>query len=381
MIDDNEYVIKAPGKLILLGEYAVIEEGMPAVVTSISKSIYCYIRESAKILFTSKRIDISKVEFEYNNKKLTLVSDVPNIDVLSFSKNAIEITLRYLEESGYKLKKFELNILSDLSSKHGIKFGFGSSAAVTASIVGAILYLHGIEIDKGVNRDVIFKLSAIAHFISQGSGSGLDVAASVYGGLLVYQSYTTDWLRKKTTNLNSVKNLVDEKWHTLKCEKINYLIDFYPIIGWTGKAASTKHFLEKVKKVKDSDNEDYKIFYANFLKTSKTIVSAFVQGIKNDKKELIDKAIIANRTLLLDLAKKSEVELETPTLTKLIVIARKLGFASKFSGAGGGDCGYAMMYNLEMEDKLKAEWKKNGIEPLNVEKEEKGLCTVSYAVS
>ncbi|MFN8671767.1 MAG: phosphomevalonate kinase [Candidatus Sericytochromatia bacterium] len=376
MNEKEQYIIKAPGKLILLGEYAVVEEGVPAVVTSISKSIYCYIRESEKILFTSKRIDIEKVEFNYKNNKLSLVSNVENIDVLSFSKNAMEIVLRYLEELGYQLKNFEINILSDLSSKYGIKFGFGSSAAVTVSIISAILYLHGIEIDKGANRDVIFKLSAIAHFISQGSGSGLDIAASTYGGLLVYQSYTSDWMREKIKNMTSVRELLKENWNSFKYEKINYLIDFYPLIGWTGKAASTKHFLEQVKKIKNSENQEFKNFYANFLKTTKTIVNAFVSGIKNDKKDLIDKAINANRILLLDLSKKANVEMETPLLTKLISIAKKYGLSAKFSGAGGGDCGYAMLYDLNMEIKLRMEWKKNGIEPLNVDLDEKGVCTL-----
>lgn len=375
--DGQEYIIKAPGKLILLGEYAVIESGMPAVATSISKSIYCYIRLSEKILFTSKRIDISKIEFEYSNKKLNLVSEIEDIDVLSFSKNAIEITLRYLEELGYELKKFEINILSDLSSKHGIKFGFGSSSAVTVSIISAILYIHGIEIDKGVNREIIFKLSALSHFISQGSGSGLDIASSVYGGLIVYQSYTSDWLKEKLKNLTSISKLIKEPWHTFKCEKINYLIHFYPLVGWTGKAASTRFFLEKVKKIKESQKAEDIKFYADFLKTTKTIVNAFVSGIKNDKKELIDKAITANRILLKDLAKKAEVEMETELLTKLINISKKHGCAAKFSGAGGGDCGYAMLYDLDKEEILRNEWKKNGIEPLNIDLDEKGVCTLS----
>ncbi|MEK7433221.1 MAG: hypothetical protein AABZ74_08835 [Cyanobacteriota bacterium] len=113
------------------------------------------------------------------------------------------------------------------------------------------------------------------------------------------------------------------------------------------------------------------------MKTTKTIVNAFVSGIKNDKKELIDKAITANRILLKDLAKKAEVEMETELLTKLINISKKHGCAAKFSGAGGGDCGYAMLYDLDKEEILRNEWKKNGIEPLNIDLDEKGVCTLS----
>lgn len=375
--EKNTFVVRAPGKLSLLGEYAVLEEGIPAVGIAISKSIYCYIRESKKILFTSRRINLSKMELEYKDKKVNIVSNIDETEVISFSKNAIEITLRYLEETGVELKKFEINILSDLSNQYGVKFGFGSSAAVTVSIVGAILYLHGYEIDQQ-NKDIVFKLSAISHFISQGSGSGIDIAASTYGGLFIYKSYTSDWMRKKTENLESVSQLVKEKWKFFEIEKIVVLIDLFFSVGWSGKAASTKYFLEQIKKVKFANNKEDLEFYKNFLNTNKKIVETFIFGIKNGKKDLINKAVAANRNLLKELALRAEVELETQGLKQLIGVAKKMGLEAKFSGAGGGDCGYAVIFDKEIDPFLKKEWKKYGIEPLDLEIDENGVSELSF---
>lgn len=371
----------APGKLVLLGEYAVLEENVPAIVTAINKKIYCHISESDKIIFTSKRINISKIQFEYKNKKMRLLTDVPEIDVLSFSKNAMEITLRYLEEKGYELKKFEINILSDLSNRYGIKFGFGSSAAVTVSIIGAILYLHGVEVNKDANREIIFKLGAISHFLSQGSGSGLDVAASTFGGMFVYKSYTSEWMKNRLKNLNSVTEMVSEPWKFFYYEKINFLIDFFLCVGWTGKSASTKYLLEQVRtKVKNSDSIENIEFYKSFLKTSSNLVNLFVHGILNNKREMINKAVALNRNLLRELSKRSEVQMETEGLQLLISIAKKLGFEAKFSGAGGGDCGYAVVFDEKNQKFLKNAWQKYGIEPVDFEIEEIGVCETNFAV-
>lgn len=377
MSEIEHYVVKAPGKLVLLGEYAVLEQGIPSVATALTKSIYCHIRNSKKIIFTSKRININKVEFEYKNNKVTLLSEVKEIDVLAFSKNAMEITLRYLEEMGYKIKPFEINIVSDLSHQYGVKYGFGSSAAVTVSIVAAILYFHGVEINGNVNRDNIFKLSAISHFLSQGSGSGIDIAASTYGGLFIYKSYTSDWMKERLEQLTTIRGLVNETWTHFSYEKINFLIDFYISVGWTGKSASTRHYIQAVNEMRKT--EEGEKFYKEFLKATNSIINLFLHGIKNNNHEAINKAVTANRNLLKELSNKAGVVMETDALKNLIAIAKRLGFSAKFSGAGGGDCGYAVMYNLDNENILKNEWQKYGIEPVDVNIEELGVCEIHFA--
>lgn len=66
------------------------------------------------------------------------------------------------------------------------KTGMGSSAALTTSLVGALLHALGV-VDVGATsfhyaRTVVHNLSQLAHCIAQGKiGSGFDVSAAVYG--------------------------------------------------------------------------------------------------------------------------------------------------------------------------------------------------------
>jgi len=382
-MERESYIIRTPGKLSLLGEYAVLEKNAPAVVAAINKYLYCNINtlEDGKITFRSSRIGIPLIEYEYGYRKLRLLSDFQNLDLLVFSKNALEITLRFLEEKGNKIKGFEINVLSDLNSRSGEKYGFGSSAALTVALVAGVLYLHGYEINKEKNREAIFKLSAIAHFLSQGSGSGLDIAASVYGGVFIYKSFNSDWLKLKLKQMNFVSELVKENWPFFYYEKILVLMDFFLCVGWTGKSASTKNFLEKVKLIKNTTDPEIIAFYKKFLRLSGNLVEMFKHGIKEGKRELIDNALILNRNLLLDLSSHSGVTMETEKLKYLIAIAKKLGFSAKFSGAGGGDCGYAVVYDRKSRLLIKEAWKKYDIEMIDTEIDDSGVCSVEFLVN
>lgn len=74
------------------------------------------------------------------------------------------------------------------------KTGLGSSAALTTSLVGALLQFDGIvklklNPDAAVNDDrhdrdleIIHNLGQVAHSLAQGKvGSGFDVSSAVYG--------------------------------------------------------------------------------------------------------------------------------------------------------------------------------------------------------
>lgn len=75
----------------------------------------------------------------------------------------------------------------NLSDENGIitiaKTGMGSSAALTTSLVAAMLSFLGIIRLSG-QRDltIVYRLSQIAHSVAQGKiGSGFDVSAALFG--------------------------------------------------------------------------------------------------------------------------------------------------------------------------------------------------------
>src|SRR5690625_7706145 len=97
----------------------------------------------------------------------------------------MEIALTFLQENNVSWHPFSLSIKSELDDEQsGRKYGLGSSAAVTTAAISVILQAFAPTL---ATKEVIFKLAAITHINIQGSGSGADIAASTYGGVLAYK--------------------------------------------------------------------------------------------------------------------------------------------------------------------------------------------------
>ncbi|MFU0826985.1 MAG: hypothetical protein ACFWTJ_05510 [Lachnoclostridium sp.] len=86
-------------------------------------------------------------------------------------------------------------------------------------------------------------------------------------------------------------------------------------------------------------------------------------------------AIQQNKKALHYLSQISGIRLETKEIKNLCNIADKYG-KSKFSGAGGGDCGIAFLMNDDRINELKSEWKQAGIIPLDLDSYEHGIKMV-----
>jgi phosphomevalonate kinase len=65
-----------------------------------------------------------------------------------------------------------------------MKLGLGSSAAVTACLTAALAVAGGADLDAPEVRAGIFERALKAHRAASGGGSGADVAACTFGGLL-----------------------------------------------------------------------------------------------------------------------------------------------------------------------------------------------------
>jgi len=62
--------ISAPGKLMLAGEWAVLEVGNPAIVTAINKRVFVEIVEADNISITLPEFDIENLEADFDGEKL-----------------------------------------------------------------------------------------------------------------------------------------------------------------------------------------------------------------------------------------------------------------------------------------------------------------------
>ena len=346
--------VKAPGKLYIAGEYAVVEPGCPAILVGLNRYVYATIEDSlGQGTIASKQYN-QVLNWMRNGTELSLKQDIKPFEYIL---SAIRIVEQYAHESGTKLKLYHLSIDSELDSSDGKKYGLGSSAAVTVVTVKALCnYYH-----LAVTQNDIFKLAALAHFAVQGNGSLGDVAASVFGGWISYYSFDRQWLLEASQHF-SLTELLQKDWPGLKITPLPIPNNLKLLIGWTGSPASTSKLIDKVNPSKEERHQKYRAF----IHESTQCVEKIIQAFKTKNLAEIQQGLRKNRQLLADLHQITGVEIETSALKYLIESAEKFGGAAKTSGAGGGDCGIVIIDKKKPIATLLELWQNHHILPLDL---------------
>lgn len=154
----------APGSLMLLGEYAVLH-GYPALVCAIDKRI--------TVTLKPRHDQIICLQSSLG----TLQTTCSNIQPVK----PFEFVLTTLKKYQSHLQ-YGCDIMIEAEFKSTI--GFASSAAVTVATLSAVL--SWLDISYSLN-DLLLSARDIVVSV-QGMGSGADVAACIYGGIIAYQS-------------------------------------------------------------------------------------------------------------------------------------------------------------------------------------------------
>lgn len=165
----NGTVIRAtaPGSVMLLGEHAVLR-GKQAVVAAVDRCIHVTLRPRA-------------------DRRIVVASDLGN-GATSVEECRLPSPLRFVQAALRQHQRtlpggMELTITSDLPAT----LGLGSSAAVTAAMLGAVRAWLGLP---AAAHDLLNETVTVIRR-AQGMGSGADAAASLFGGTLLFQSCPT----------------------------------------------------------------------------------------------------------------------------------------------------------------------------------------------
>lgn len=345
----------SPGKLYIAGEYAVVEKGYPSIIVGVDQFIKVSL-ESANHKGSIQAYDNTPITFERIEERLVLDYRDSRLFYVINSMNIVE---RLAKELGKSLKLYDLSVESELENIEGKKYGLGSSAAVTISTIKVLCKFYSID----VTNEKLFKLAALVHSEVNSNGSGGDIAASIYGGWISFETFDRKWLEEKQEEL-SILELLDEKWPYLEIKRLNPPQDLKLEIGWTGKPSSTSVLVDEVNRARKNNSD----LYVDFLEDSKRCVENMILAFEKEDTAEIQKQIKINRKLLIKLGQGLDIKIETPKLTKLCDIAIELKGAAKSSGAGGGDCGIAIFKGNIDTQKLISKWEQEGITylPLNV---------------
>ncbi|MDO8627303.1 MAG: phosphomevalonate kinase [Candidatus Diapherotrites archaeon] len=377
----KELTVSAPGKLMLSGEWSVLELGASCIVMAIDKRVYAKVHENSdsKIIINAPDVGLSNLSANFDplTSKLVFEKELSKeeLDKVAFTKNAIELSLAFIQGQDVTLKGFSLETRSDdaqvkLDDGSVKKVGFGSSAAVTVAIAGAVFALHGQDINSYESKETIFKISALAHFLAQGKlGSSFDIAASSFGGVLFYKKFDPEWVVAEYNKTYSVYQLMLLKWPYLAIKPLKIPQDFNLAVGWTKTSASTKELIAKINEFKKSNKADYDAV----INKIKNLTTKLVPALESGNHEEVLKLLKENRKHLKEFSDLTLNNLETAELKILADTADSLGGAGKFSGAGGGDCGIAVSFSTEIAEKIKQEWKQKGLYPLDVKISQQGL--------
>ena len=366
----SSFRVKVPGKLLIAGEYAVLEPKQKAIVTAIDRYIIAEIEPGATNRLSLPQFGLDHITWE--NKESNVQFNVQDSRLI-FIQNSLAVVNRFLQENIMPLKPFHVTIKSELDDPVlGLKYGLGSSAAIVAAVISSILILHS-EKNTLPQFDQIFKLSAITHLLTQKNGSGADIAAAVFGGPIVYSAFNQKWLLNELECGRELTELVNMQWPDLSVKPIKVPAGLTVCVGWTKEAAATAPMVREIQKFRKENPQAY----TQFLHESTIAVDRLMKSfVRNDCPEAI-LGLADNRKVLMKLGEKAGVTIETTKLKDLCSVAERYG-SGKSSGAGGGDCGIAFLRNADERESLYHAWIKKDIKPLPLNISPIGIEVTEY---
>ncbi len=284
----HSITVSAPGKLMLLGEHAVVYD-RPCLVTTVNQRLALEARLLDDCLFQLEAPDVKisnyKKSFEDIGKaKIPKGAKFVEIAVFNFMK-------KYKFSSG-----IHINTITEFSPL----YGFGSSSAVTVCTIKALSELFNITLTDKELFDLAYKTVLDI----QGKGSGFDIAAAIYGGTLYFFT-------------------AGKKIEPLKIKSLPL------IVGYSGVKADTVTLInqikEKAKKYPDIIDRIY---------------DHIAELVEQAKQALLAKDWVRFGELMnMNQGYLNSLGVSTEKLEIMIYATRSAGaYGAKLSGAGGGDC-------------------------------------------
>jgi phosphomevalonate kinase len=343
-------------------------EGAPALVMAVDKFAMVELETQSKDNFSvdAPDINISNKDFKiHQNGSPVLTESLSELQrqKLNFFTNTIQIVWNYLNKKGYYASpgfhiKLDTSNLFEKSSH--IKLGLGSSAALTAALIGGLLKFSIPSFDETNKRSMILELAILAHRKAQGEiGSGIDIAASVYGGLLSYKIPTTKFKQPSVL------------------EKLILPANLYIFPVWTSSSASTRVYVEKYKRFKLKNSLKFQTLIEKMTEISQTGIESF----KNGNTSIFMQKIKSYYEHLKKLGELCEIPIISLAHQEIAEIAYSNGAVYKPSGAGGGDFGLIFGISPTLSEQITNRLSEKGFRIMPLSINYKGVETAIQEVS
>lgn len=346
-------VASAPGKLVLLGEYAVLE-GATAIAMAVDRRALAQVTVTAGGFGTVSAPDVSVAA-----APLSIASDgQPDWRAASAEAaqalSLVDQVLRGLAAEGLGPRAaidlaLDTREFFDRAAGEPRKLGLGSSAALTVALASAVAQQAGHSALLADRAGWLVRLLALHRRFQGGSGSGVDVATSVYGGVIAYR--------------NNAQGP--------QAEPLYWPKPIARLFVWSGHSASTPAFLKKLAAWRAAGHESE---YGQRMAGLAAISERAVAAIRGADAPAFIAAATAYADELRGLGHASGVEIWSDAHLRIAAIASKAGCLYKPCGAGGGDVGVAFVVDdPERLGALRASLKSAGFESVALAEEALGL--------
>ncbi|WP_329537896.1 phosphomevalonate kinase (plasmid) [Streptomyces sp. NBC_01450] len=355
-------VRRAPGKLFVAGEYAVVDSGNPAILVAVDRYVTVTVSGShTPGVVISSDLATHPVRRRWHEGRLTADGAQGGgrprggpVHVLS----AVETVAGLLAERGLPVPELELSVVSTLH-EDGRKFGLGSSGAVTVASVAAVAAYCGLEL----SRADVYRLALLATARIDPKGSGGDLAASTWGGWLLYSApdrgFVLDLARER-----GIEAALRAPWPGFAVRPLPSPAGLSLQVGWTGNPASTASLVSDLHRRTWRGTASHRRFVA----TTTDVVHAVTGALESGDGPGLLHQIRRARLELARLDDEVGLGVFTDELRALCDAAEGAGGAAKPSGAGGGDCGIALLDAAAPQDisYVRQRWAAAGVLPLPV---------------
>lgn len=208
-------VCTAPGKIMLAGEYAVID-GSDAIMLAVNRYAVATLHKTPQHLSPFLRAAVDVIIGEYGTSSVQ-------------ARDAARV-----------------RVDTEAFREGGTKLGLGSSAAATVAAIG-------LALGEGFDTDTVHALARRAHGDAQepkgARGSGADVASCTYGGCLRFAP------APKTTQVA----LPD---------------DLHLVFPWCGQSASTTSLVSQVRPLQQHNPDQYRSLTLGISDAAERLVTA-----------------------------------------------------------------------------------------------------------
>jgi len=333
---DNTIHASAPGKLLISGEYAVLE-GATAISLAVDRRVNVMVEplpNAGDGIGELVAIDADQNHYSFSwggDGSLTFDTEPEGRGALL--KSALLCMAEYLPQvmPAVRITVDSSGFYARQQQGGNVKLGLGSSAAVCVALTGALAKLFRISGDMQ-------KLALRVHKEFQNkAGSGVDVVNSYQGGLIAY---------RRTPEMKS-----------LSCPHLSWPEGLHMLPVWTGQAASTTKLLAGLEQFKVAEPLQFNEAMDELQQANNALAEMWQ---KPSGTNVLDGLALVARKLK-DFDRVTKTGIYSAGHLEFQKRAAAMGAVYKPSGAGGGDFGLLFTDSSATLEQLWAEFKDESI--------------------